>query len=87
MKQIWKFTIDEPLSKIEMPVGGKVLCVQVQHSTPCLWVEIEVGASKETRFFVVYGTGHEMSGATNEQYIGTFQMDGGASVFHVYERV
>lgn len=91
MKAIWKFTIDNPHKVVfEMPVGSRVLCVQVQEGIPRIWVEIqstERGTQQEKREFVVYGTGHVMridEGKTVE-YIGTFQMYDGKEVYHLYE--
>jgi len=66
---------------LKMPVGAKVLTVQMQGGIPCLWAMCE---SKETteRTILMYGTGNLMSPLPGA-YIGTFQM--GALVFHVFE--
>ena len=56
---IWKFPIvrtDE--QKIEMPVGAKVLSVQMQNGIPCIWAIIDTDARIESRSIAVVGTGN-----------------------------
>jgi hypothetical protein len=85
MKTIHKFPLDviddQPF---EMPIGAKVLCVQVQNGLPCIWAEVNTEVPKENRWFSVYGTGAELA-AFDHTYIGTFQLRDGQLVFHVYE--
>lgn len=38
----------------------------------------------QERTFSIYGTGHEHESISGE-YVGTFQLQGGALVFHVFE--
>lgn len=73
--------------EIPMPFGAEILCVQVQHGTPCLWAMVFAENRLEPRTIEAFGTGHEMPPNTHRKYIGTFQMNGGALVFHVFERV
>ena len=83
---IWKF--DLPVgdqAALQMPIGAKVLAVQVQRGTPCIWAEVDPDAGWEQRLFVIRGTGHPFRGG-ERQYVGTFQLEGGALVFHVYEQ-
>ena len=43
MKTIWKFPV--PVNDgnvLEMPEGAKILSVQVQGETPCLWALVDV---------------------------------------------
>lgn len=77
-------TIDEQL--ISMPIGAKILTVQVQHKTPCLWVEVDT--SKVTKLVTIYthGAGHEVHEMASK-YIGTYQLQGGTFVFHVYQGI
>jgi len=83
---IWKFelkTIDEQY--IEVPEGAEMLNVQVQNGVPCLWVRIDPAAERFKRCIVTHGTGHRMPSTIDEQYIGTYQLQGGAIVLHVFE--
>ncbi|MCP5006558.1 MAG: hypothetical protein GY941_21850 [Planctomycetes bacterium] len=80
--QVWKYKI-EPLSTLEMPIGAKILCVDCQRGTPTMWVLVDTDAMKVNRKFHTYGTGEAID--ANSTYIGTFQMDNGFLVFHVFE--
>lgn len=88
MHQIWKFpikTTDE--QTVEMPKNAKILTVQVQKGTPCIWAEVDTEASKVERKFLVYGTGHTMRNPAQEQYIGTYQQLDGNLIWHLYEDI
>jgi hypothetical protein len=82
MKTIYKYKIDYT-GNIKMPKGAQVLCVQVQHNEPHLWALCEPDAEEEERHFDVYGTGWEID--RPGKYIGTFQLNDGSLVFHVFE--
>lgn len=69
---------------VDMPTGAKMMCVQMQHGKPCLWALVDPILEKERRTVIMCGTGHPMPYAG--RYISTFQMDGGALVFHAFER-
>ncbi len=66
-----------------MPEGAEVLCVQMQNGQPCIWAKTTVGAPPVVHHFRIAGTGHDL-GDNVGRYIGTFQLDGGALVFHVF---
>jgi hypothetical protein len=83
MKMIWKWTLTQATT-IDMPQGAQVLDVQVQHGEPQLWALVDPNAPKVKREFNVYGTGHDLPHNPGT-YVGTFQMQGGAFVFHVFE--
>lgn len=88
MRSIWKF--DVPVADrllIQMPEGAKVLCVQVQNETPCIWAKVDPGTKVpvEVREFRVYGTGHNIDESEALEYVGTFQLLGGSFVGHLFE--
>lgn len=88
-KQIWKFEIDSPSKLgIEMPIGAEILTVQVQNETPCIWALVNPEETKMKRYFEIYGTGMGIycDMGIDRKYIGTFQLNSGALVFHVFER-
>jgi len=86
MKTIYKYPIKGVGAQaIPMPEGAKILTVQVQGDTPCLWALVEVDAPPRDRVILVYGTSHPADEAEAERYIGTFQLSGGPLVFHVFE--
>ena len=84
MKSIRKFPVEEVTGEqsVEMPVGAQPLSVQVQAGQVCIWSLVDPKAKKEKRFVQIFGIGHPV---VNEgAFIGTFQMSGGAPVFHVF---
>lgn len=86
MKQvIWKYELKETLS---MPSGSKIMCVQTQNNIPCLWVICNPDSPEVSRNFLVLGTGHVIIEpiTIREYYIGTYQINGGEFVFHVFEK-
>jgi hypothetical protein len=53
--------------------------------TPVLWAKVSPGGWPQKRTIVIHPTGHEFEDYPG-RYIGTFQMEGGMYVWHVYER-
>lgn len=81
---IWKFSVPiQDRFAIDMPVNARVLSVQVQHGQPQMWVLGDPYAPKESRSFIMYGTGHDMPNDPGE-FVGTFQVHGGNLVFHLF---
>lgn len=70
---------------IFMPYGAKILTVQMQHGYPFLWALVEPVPTHALLpcKILVRGTGHDCPSVG--RYIGTFQMNGGSLVFHVFE--
>ena len=87
-KTIWKYeleTTDE--LRIEMPIGAEILTVQNQMGVPCLWALVNPEAKTEMRLFRIYGTGHIVNKSiiVRKNYIGSYQLQGGCLIFHVFE--
>lgn len=68
---------------VYMPEGAEPLCVQVQHGQPCLWARATIGAPPIVHHFRIAGTGHDL-GSNVGKHVGSFQLEGGALVFHVF---
>lgn len=92
-KTIWKVEIKGRGRPVSMPVGALVLDAQVQlrRLFPRLswlflyiWFECDPDAPREERVFKAYGTGSKLPDNPGE-YVRTFQLEGGALVFHLYE--
>lgn len=83
MKTIWKFTL-EPNCTLEMPIGAEILTVQEQNGHAQMWALVDPYAENEEREFAVYGTGHKIPDSPGA-YVGTFQLNEGTLVFHVFE--
>lgn len=82
---IWKYPIQvTPNQVVEMPKGARILCVQVQNGTLCLWALVNPALPKEQKFVAVLGTGYERSEAqiANYTYLGTVQNP--PFVWHVF---
>lgn len=77
------------LFAVEMPRGAQILDVQVQRGTPQMWALVDPAAPIERRQFRLVGTGHHFKLFEDQQpkHVGTFQLDSGALVFHLFEIV
>ena len=85
MQSVFKWQIlTTDRQEIEMPVGAEVLTVQCQNGKPCIWARVDTSAESEFRAFRTYGTGHPIHHPPG-RYVGTYQLIGGALVFHVFE--
>jgi len=83
VRSIWKWTLESD-SEIAMPLGAMILDVQVQDGEPQIWALVDPLAKPVKRRFKSYGTGHTVNGLS-VCYVGTFQLNGGSLVFHVFE--
>lgn len=85
-RKIWKYTLAElGRQYLQMPAGAQILTVQLQDDMVQLWAIVDPNAEKVERVIDIYGTGHQMPDVGPGEYLGTFQMHGGALVFHVFE--
>lgn len=86
MRTIWKFELAvTDVQEVMIPAGATLLCVQVQHGKPCLWAMCDVNEVPVKRKIFTHGTGHRVSHLAGP-YIGTYQIEGGALVFHVFDQ-
>lgn len=84
-KTIYKYPLRvDDVQDVAMPRKAKILCVQIQSKTPCIWAEVDKKQTVVKRRFATYGTGYSLPDDSGT-YIGTYQLQGGALVFHVYE--
>jgi len=70
---------------LALPEFARVLTVQVQDGQPRLWALVDPAAPPRDRRFRLAGTGHPIQEADDWRYIGTFQLNGGALVLHLFE--
>jgi len=85
-KSIWKFPVETTDNQeIRMPAGAKILSIQTQSNSPCICAEVDTNAPKESRFIDIYSTKDTLPNNPG-QYLGTYQLNDGMSIFHVYER-
>ena len=85
--RIWKQVIQVTNSQsIRAPEGSKILTVQMQNGNLCIWYQCDETAPCSFRTIDIYGTGNPIPDNPG-RYISTFQMNDGALVFHVFERL
>ena len=84
-KTVWKYVLKQDTTTVDIPEDSKFLSVQIQGGEPVMWWEVDPNKTKYTYHFAIVGTGWENSVYPNYNYLGTFQVMGGAFVFHLYE--
>ena len=86
--KIWKFKLDITDRQIvNMPRVSNPLTVQMQGHACCLWALCDETAPKMPRLIAIHGTGNPMPDEWPGEYVGTFQIHGGALVFHVFDAI
>ena len=89
METIYKYKLKvEDRQIVKMPINAEILCVQIQHDLPCLWVKLNPEKKEtESRIIETFGTGHPIKTdfRVERKYIGTYQLNKGVYVFHVFE--
>lgn len=82
MRTIWKFPLALTDSQVILvPLGARILCVQVQNGQICLWAEVDSSRDLHMVAIGIAGTGHDVPFELLH-YIGTVQT--GPMVWHVY---
>ena len=85
---IWKYKLtNSSRQTLFLPKGAKILTVQVQNIEVVLWVLVNPDNETEERIIIMFGTGNPIDTIFNEKiaYIGTFQINNGNLVYHVFE--
>ncbi|MCP4552476.1 MAG: hypothetical protein GY834_10655 [Bacteroidetes bacterium] len=70
---------------IEMPEDAQILTVDTQFGKPQIWALVNPQNPLEKRHFRMAGTGHSIDEKQNLHHLGTFQMDEGTLIFHLFE--
>ena len=94
MLAVWKYPMLLPLVddfQMAMQVGAKVLTVQMQDGTPCIWALVDPDQPTDLFDFRLAGTGHRIHGGLDGgfdafDYVGTFQLPEEGLVFHLFLR-
>ncbi len=98
MKCIYKYVVPLDGGTVEMPRGARIKHVGAQGGDICLWAIVDPECLAELRHFCVYGTGHEILLAQDDEsfegrkaedklsgrYLGTAVC--GEFVWHVFEK-
>lgn len=87
INKIYKYQLEvKDYFSIVMPKGASILTVQVQQGIPCIWAIVDPEQIlMETRNFRIFGTGHPILVSAKNSYIGTFQLQNGGFVGHLFE--
>lgn len=86
MQTIWKYELDiTDKQTISVPKGGKFLSAQMQGAQLCIWAQVDPKAEKIPRDIAIVGTGNAVW-CHDYEYLSTFQMHGGALIFHIFTR-
>ena len=86
MKTIWKYILETTdLQKIKMPIGAKILTVQIQHGVPCIWCLVNPDEDVEYKIIRTIGTGHDLENDFSGKYLGTYRLDSWHLTVHVFE--
>jgi hypothetical protein len=92
IQEIWKYPLEViDWQMIVMPRNSKILSVQIQHGTLCLWALVDPTEPKDKErgdinIVRIYGTGHLISSLDirDMNFMGTFQLLDGNFVGHVF---
>lgn len=85
-KTIWKVQLETTDKQtIKLPIGAELLSVQVQNNIPCIWALVYPDMGKGNIQIEIYGTGHPIKDKVERRFIGTYQLNDGELVFHVFE--
>ena len=84
--KVWQFSFEAEDRRVEirMPEGARILTVQTQGNRPCIWALVEEGKPLVVRRFHIYEVGQTVSSEIGD-YVGTYQLEGGARVLHMFE--
>ena len=82
---IWKYPLRlEDFQTVDLPVGSKILTVQLQNEMPYLWALVDPEAPPVPCGILILATGEPTSSNPGE-YINTLQWR--HLVFHVFKKV
>lgn len=90
MYSIYKYPFEtSDVVELEIPEMAEILCVQTQAGKPCIWAKVDTEEIIEApRRFRIFGTGHNLGGSADRlKYVGTYQINCGYLVFHVFEEI
>lgn len=95
MKTIWKFPLPVEYNALvmgwnvrftmELPEEARILSVQLQWGAPVMWALVDPEAPKRARSMVLAATGKPFPEELVTHFIGTFQLNDGAGVLHLFE--
>ena len=83
MNTLWKYAMPQSPGRLIMPIGAKVLDVQLQGGQFMLWALVDADEDRTSlRTYVLYGTGERVP-ENPGRYLATVQY--GSEVWHAFE--
>lgn len=84
---VYKYPLDSDVEvqQVLLPVGARILHVDLQNKQWQLWALVDTESPLENRHFVIVGTGMHMDRELNYKHITTYMTPDHAFVFHVFE--
>jgi len=86
MQTIYKYELVNVPGRqtLRLTEGAKILCIQIQSGTACVWVQLDTDAQPWEFTIRIVGTGHNLQKVKGYEYVGTFQDP--PYVWHVYAK-
>lgn len=85
MNTIYKYPLTGAQTRLNLPIGARLLTVQMQNNTPVLWALIDQDESiTASRIFLSVNTGTSFEIHAALDYISTVTSDNGI-VWHIFE--
>lgn len=92
MKTIHRFVLKNTINDVELPVGAEVISVGISRNPDThneeisIWASVDTDSQKETRKFLMVGTGANLDDTTNfnTKPLGTV-IKSNMYAFHVFE--
>jgi hypothetical protein len=82
MKAIYKYPMSLKDQWVSLPIGAKMLTVEIQNGVLCLWALVDPSEKIAARFFKVLGTGWNSNEIDDFDYVGTVFQD--EFVWHIF---
>lgn len=82
---VWKFELEtSDQQTIRVPQGARFLKLDVQYGNPVCWMLVDRDNQKVDFKIRIVGTDRPANIGNTYVYLGTYQMVGGALVFHAF---
>ena len=90
MTTIYKYELDTTDKQtVTIQKDAEILAVQAQFEIPCIWAMIDTENDMEEITIEIFGTGHKIpvDMGVVRQHLGTYQIQGGSQIYHVFKRL
>ena len=85
MTVIWKYELKiNDVQEIDIPNHANILDVQVQNGKPCIWARVNSDHPLRRTTIHTIATGQEFEYSNMGAYLGSYQLNNGELVFHVF---